>query len=1066
MMTSRQYINAILILGVLTIGLATQARGQSQDQERIKSFQDSLVEAATSFLEGEHGDAVSRLNHCLKMAEEMSSVNSRKYALKCHELLPWVHCAASDFEAAREAWKKQSLKTLEANASAVLNQKYQQQQAKLIELAEIGLAETRKGKVLAQASQLLCISLFKQNPRQDSLHTLLDTIESVKSGIGNGTEIEGRLQMLVADHQFANQDFKASLQSYLKCRDLYEQLYGTGHLATMLPHYRAGRCHWQMQQMPEAGKFVREAADQTPIDYRDVDPAYAEFQLYGGRALANLGSINESILYHHRAIDAYQAALGPQSLQLAKTMASLSRVLTHLGNTREAMEYSRNARQILAAGPSDPAEADSFSDALKEATTALGDAYQGLQDHENALKCYVEYDALLDKNPDDPQWEFYKSNSLLAQALSLFHLKRFPEAETLVDEGMRLYISATRTDDVESGYLLPFYMVTKAQIQFGLEEYRKTLTTLSKAQVMMQKVQWGDAIVKSLISRLNGFCYQKLDDHKRACAEFERAIEYLWEHNRNQVHFLSAHDMIDFNRRLGDVLSAYVDSVDQADPEAMARLYRQAWLSKGSVSRVLKTQNQIVSGIESDSERSEMADWFANAHSRLSGSVLRFLAGNENLENDIVSLNFDIRRRREEALVKSGFSDEFTSGIPSDLMPVLKDEFALLDVLRLGDYGKEKEPFYVVFVVTSDESQLNVQLIRLADVTSIDTQIENFVSAFGVEFARGLETISRKPGKQKLARIYLENEVWKKIVPHLGQRRKIIVCPDGRFNWLPWHALRDEKDRFLLQDHLFVQATDSVSVCDLAVELETIEPQSMSLIGGLEYGESSQGDIRAKARGGIFGNWTALPYAENEIQQIQKVVPGGIRLTVHREINEQQFREQVQSASLLHVATHGFSCTDLVASEDDPKAELQQNWIERFPFAAHGLVLSNANSDFESADMDQMHTGLELMQMDMSQMELAVLSACHSAGGLATAGEGVFGLQKAFHLGGVKATIASRWEVDDENTATLMTRFYEIYFSNSSQGKAEALRQAQLEMIRNGMPVSDWASWSLTGDWR
>ena len=73
-------------------------------------------------------------------------------------------------------------------------------------------------------------------------------------------------------------------------------------------------------------------------------------------------------------------------------------------------------------------------------------------------------------------------------------------------------------------------------------------------------------------------------------------------------------------------------------------------------------------------------------------------------------------------------------------------------------------------------------------------------------------------------------------------------------------------------------------------------------------------------------------------------------------------------------------------------------------------------------------------------MELAVLSACETGLGEAAAGEGVFGLQRAFHLAGCRNVIASLWKVDDEATAALMKLFYHHLWVQK-QPPLEALRQ-------------------------
>jgi CHAT domain-containing protein len=63
-------------------------------------------------------------------------------------------------------------------------------------------------------------------------------------------------------------------------------------------------------------------------------------------------------------------------------------------------------------------------------------------------------------------------------------------------------------------------------------------------------------------------------------------------------------------------------------------------------------------------------------------------------------------------------------------------------------------------------------------------------------------------------------------------------------------------------------------------------------------------------------------------------------------------------------------------------------------------------------------------------------------------GEGVYGLQRAFHVAGCKDVIASLWKVDDDATAALMTLFYTNLWVRGDD-PLRALRQAQLDLYHN-----------------
>lgn len=83
-------------------------------------------------------------------------------------------------------------------------------------------------------------------------------------------------------------------------------------------------------------------------------------------------------------------------------------------------------------------------------------------------------------------------------------------------------------------------------------------------------------------------------------------------------------------------------------------------------------------------------------------------------------------------------------------------------------------------------------------------------------------------------------------------------------------------------------------------------------------------------------------------------------------------------------------------------------------------------------------------------VELLTLSACNTAMGSSSKSNGVEveGFGALAQQQGAKTVLASLWSVADASTRDLMTEFYAQLENNPKIGKAEALRQAQLKLIR------------------
>ena len=111
----------------------------------------------------------------------------------------------------------------------------------------------------------------------------------------------------------------------------------------------------------------------------------------------------------------------------------------------------------------------------------------------------------------------------------------------------------------------------------------------------------------------------------------------------------------------------------------------------------------------------------------------------------------------------------------------------------------------------------------------------------------------------------------------------------------------------------------------------------------------------------------------------------------------------------------------------------------------------------------------ELMQLDL-RAELAVLSACETAGGRVGAGEGMIGLSWAMFIAGVPSIVVSQWKVESAGTRDLMVNFHRAMMGEARgvKGrltKAEALRQAALKVMKQpetGHPFY-WAAFVLIG---
>ncbi len=151
-----------------------------------------------------------------------------------------------------------------------------------------------------------------------------------------------------------------------------------------------------------------------------------------------------------------------------------------------------------------------------------------------------------------------------------------------------------------------------------------------------------------------------------------------------------------------------------------------------------------------------------------------------------------------------------------------------------------------------------------------------------------------------------------------------------------------------------------------------------------------------------------------------------------------------------------------------------QNQINASPFrivhlATHGQFSSNADETFVLAwdkpiKVNELSALLRSRENSRAEaIELLILSACETAAGDQRAALGLAGIAVQ---AGARSTIASLWSLDDESGAKFVRQFYrELAKTNAS--KAEALRQAQLSLLRdpNYRHPRYWAPYILVGNW-
>ncbi len=325
----------------------------------------------------------------------------------------------------------------------------------------------------------------------------------------------------------------------------------------------------------------------------------------------------------------------------------------------------------------------------------------------------------------------------------------------------------------------------------------------------------------------------------------------------------------------------------------------------------------------------------------------------------------------------------------------------------------------------------------------------------------------------------LDERVGKPLRALLGETRTVLLSPDGALTLIPFGALVDEENRYLVERYAFRYLTSGRDLLRLhAVPSSTpalvVADPDFNGAGTDKAVAVASADTRAAGRRSVdFASieFSPLPGTAGEAKALAAVLPGAVVLT-GAQATEAAIK-QARSPSILHVATHGFFLDDQRAAGGDGRGvsigEAASGGpagpkIEN-PLLRSGLAFTGANRRDGSGE-DGILTALEASSLDLQGTKLVVLSACETGVGRVENGEGVYGLRRALVLAGAETQVMSLWKVDDEATKDLMVGYYKRLLAG--EGRSDALRHVQLSMLKSPATAHPfyWASFIASGDWR
>ncbi|WP_437722522.1 CHAT domain-containing protein [Sorangium sp. So ce861] len=298
------------------------------------------------------------------------------------------------------------------------------------------------------------------------------------------------------------------------------------------------------------------------------------------------------------------------------------------------------------------------------------------------------------------------------------------------------------------------------------------------------------------------------------------------------------------------------------------------------------------------------------------------------------------------------------------------------------------------------------------------------------------------------------------IASSIRGKKRLFIVPDGSINNIPFEVLRTS-GHFLQDDFVFTYFNSGRDLAWSSIPVTTKRPGTVLVLAAPAFGSSSIDPLLG----------TLL-----EAQMIKKAfAQASVR------VGAEASTEALLSASgtsIIHLATHGLFIGMSYGSGEDrglrPEMVLGTPDVSPFqraesdPMTRSAILMAGAATKlaapqhlWQSEADDGVVTAMEVLNMDLSETELVVLSACDTGRGGLQPGQGIYGLRRAFMLAGAETVVTSLWQVNDLATAELMQNFYMNL--RQGEGRSEAMRNAS-RSIRDKWPHPKyWAPFVVAG---
>lgn len=891
----------------------------------------------------------------------------------------------------------------------------------------------------------------------DDFNTIFDSTDidyaillSDNSGVFGG---KGRGEFGVKFRQFGN-----IANSLLRDADLSDEENARLNLQLGQSGYAMSRFIYAERRLTTAKGYFEKAS-------LNNDPGYIKTISSQGLLYTSMGRYEQAQKYTSAALNMRRERLGKNSMAIAASLNNYAVLQYNLGQYNESEKQVEEALSIISLNKQN----ESMPYAILLNNKAI--LFQSMGRYEAAAKLLEEAIKLTNKSELRKALGFSKFFSNLA--LLYQQMGKFSEAERIyqglearLEKGTSsyanmlnnlaiLYLVMNKEDRIESmlrqsagiyknvvGETNPAY----AKVISDLGNYLRYKGRYDEAAPMLEGVLNSRELSLGVNHPLYvqsqedlAILYWKKKDYEKAFPLYHDAMEKTLDFINQYFPPMSEAEKTKYWDLLSPRFQRFYNFALEAsavNKDIIFDLFEYRAATKGLLlSSTRKISEAIFSG-SNEQLKKDYADWIDQKEQL----TAYYTYSKEELKEQ--SLNLDSLEsavnRMEKKLSENSkdFANFYFTGKTkvSELQKELKADEALIEIIRLRNFDQVFTDGcrYLGLVVTKNNPQPKIIMLE-----------------YGIDLENKYSKTYRLSIKNKLNDDQSYNQYWAPFEQEVKGKKKIFVSLDGVYNQVNLYTLKKTGADYLINQYDIILIGNPRDLNNNNNKGKGIVGKNATLIGFPDYGS---------------GILVQLPGTKVEVDGITKVLQSSgfqVAELTQRDATETNLK-LAKKVSILHIATHGYFLKD-VEKTNWPIGVHADNAKDNILLRS-GLMLTGASeADKQVAGLDSSNNGIitsyEAMNLDLKGTNLVVLSACETGLGEIKAGEGVYGLQRAFLVAGAEAIVMSLWKVDDAATQLLMNNFYSNMMKTSD--KQKAFKQAQQQLMTKFKEPYYWGAFVM-----